>query len=341
MNFKTYITTTASPFFYKVDDNYPIIEIIYEGIKIKLFPPFTSSDNAFLPYPTIELGRIPLFTQRNVNSIKLLEMVIWPVFDENDTFKSIKGLTSPKSINGNIGLCDALRVDIDSSNNINFDNVAMAFINDLALVLRDQTYQWWLNIGFIGGGSIYHTYNFDSDSYGHYAGNFKSHSQMFYNSGLPIKLVDGNCWCNSIKYLAQGNKIPQYKIFWFESMYQIGLGQFNQAVINLALACEIAKEQFYKLSNNIGPYKRGKAGLKGWNLPDHLDAPIKRYKEYSFNETNPDDWEKISLLWSFRGKIAHGDQPIVFNNNIQYNLDVNICNEFSHSALRLFDYLFG
>ena len=59
----------------------------------------------------------------------------------------------------------------------------------------------------------------------------------------------------------------------------------------------------------------------------------------SFQEIYPDEFEYLEILWSFRGKLAHGETARTFVNQKEYILNFEFLKKGLNIAQILFNYL--
>ena len=325
------ILTTPNLLFYQHDGKIQVENLMYKDHDISIYPPFSTQLPGYFPYPKLQVNRIPNFKGK----VKIIEPIVLPIFNEQGEFDGLSGSLNIKP-KGKIQIANAYRIDMVSANNEIARGTAEKILNIILKTIKSITRQWW-----IGGlfGSNFNYYTFESDQYGNLLSNsFKSHSNSFMNvSSIGIRAMKSIDWIQAINKLRNQKQIPLFISLWFDSINLMASRDLYDAMLTLAIAAESAKETFFKTIYPSGmSYKRGRI-LEGWELPYHLDESLKKVKGVSYRELHQDKWDDINDLWDFRGKLAHGEKPIIFKKGQQ----IELTSQIYFNTLNSVDHLFG
>lgn len=306
------------PFWIFLDKrNPPVLEMTqFEGVKIRIYPPFRSGEPNWIPMPLISKSNTPFLKGREPKKMNrqgyFMTMSAMPqlkIDGLQDTGQFLVWGDSCKSIDPNNFPMDSLRIDILDITKQELEKNIQKFVKKLLNHVRIRSNQWWINRS-IDPLLGWKRNTFLIDSYG----TPKEPPIALANGHTPSGIerpITAQTWSKSIKSAAEAENPEIHSELYLDAHYYFASGDFRRMVIDLATGIENLKDiTFERLwsDKNIGKYRKGKV-LKGYDIADHLDRDLKRLINRSLKDEDINTFYWLEIIWDARGNVAHGAEP--------------------------------
>ena len=334
------------------------IQIEFQGVAIRVFPPFRSGEYSFNGSPKIKFHNLPLSKketaeQKNLK-IRELNSIQYPEiphkggnWKNSHVALTIGDSTDEKMTNDKMDTLfksdgrpmDSLRVDVLIKND-NSRSIAEQVVNTLLDIIRSMTCQWWIHrsidplVGYCRGGTNINgeTNVISNDSFG----------ALHLNNVFGFeKNISQDIWKHAIARLAKNAKPHSSEKLWLDSAWSAKSGELVLTPIYLCIALEQAVEfTFYNVwqKKNKSKFKRSKV-FKNKSLPDNLDMDSLSFFGRSFKKEYPKEHEYIRNMWVVRGNVAHGLEPALFSGGVKNEMDMAMAGHFFNSSRLALDWL--
>ena len=205
-----------------------------------------------------------------------------------------------------------MRIDIYGANKEQLSGLLDEIVNRLQRNIRWQTHQWWMTRGMTGvashGGREHCV-----DKQGRPVVGTSRHGQVAHIRTLAgfERNLDNELWQESIRLTLCGAEPPVYWSLILDASYYLSIHDSPLAVLSAASACDFLKEKVLEaqwITANPGlAYDRKQAGVRGWQLPDHIDIQTNTTLGRSYKTEHAANWTTIAELWRQRNNVAHGN----------------------------------
>lgn len=140
-----YIYTTPSPLFIIKPSEFKEIEIRCKNSRIIIFPPFSCNLDSFLPYPQVDLSKVPKIKHKETTTIQVKDYIVKPGFDSNGIFNQMETEPNLSPNNKDIKVANSFRIDVITKDiQINASQTSERLLKKLLEYLGVATQQWWL-----------------------------------------------------------------------------------------------------------------------------------------------------------------------------------------------------
>lgn len=327
---ESFVYTFPFWLYVKLPMNLETKELTFSRIPLRIYPPFRSGQANFIPMPYVNPHSIPFLPNSRPNiapDFRPLSLAAIPVFDRRIllTWEDKWGDVPPNPFP-----MDSLRVDVIVAERQ--EPIGEQVLRTFLRILRTRTRQWW--VGHSVHGLVGHLRNvFPIRDRGEPLAlpEGRTRGRTVDGDELPIEPI---IWEASLGDLEQGITPPLYLELLLDGRYFGSIGDYRRAVVDLAMACEQAKdlafERLWTTSSPGAPFHRGRV-MSGYDLPEHLDRDLKRFS-HSYKEQHPDKFATLSELWDARGNIVHQGTAIFRRAGVGIEVDENACQNFVRGA---------
>ncbi len=125
-----------------------------------------------------------------------------------------------------------------------------------------------------------------------------------------------------------------------DGRYHVASRDLRRGVLDLATACEFAKEELFEAiwrSRAGGAYRRGRL-ISGFDLPKHLGVDLARFGP-SLEADLPEVYSDLSRLWALRNQVAHGQSPVLRGHTGTIGLDRDMAHELAGAAQAVVEWI--
>lgn len=285
-------------------------EFHFEGVKVRVYPPFRSGPANFLPAPHVKLEAVPQLVQLG-RPILVLQglpptLAMIPKFGI-DAHGKMAALAcfGPEFKEGELDPfpMDSLRVDVLKAKPDPVLNDVVARLLDMS---RWRATQWWIrrSIDPLAG---YVRNAIDLDQTGAFQSPIRPYGGVHTVVGDEVPITD-QLWGDCISRVARGELASQPVLRTLDALHSAACREYERAVIEAAIGVEQAKDNaFRRLWPRVrtGAYRRGKV-LTGSDVHEHITRVLEGYIGRNYATEHPENAAIINQLWFARGNVAHG-----------------------------------
>ena len=314
------------PFHIFVDNTTPLTikEITVDDSLVRIYPPFRSGKANFIPMPEINVQKIPFVkgvVHRIDSNFKIPNLVVVPQIESGK--HSLLPTDRPdEQFKSAFMPMDSLRIDVIAQPASKARNVCFKSVSNLIQIIRVNTNQWRME-QMSDAGLLRATFNILKDGkplekpWGEGKGTTFGEKELSLNEVI---------WQQSITELENGLIPVPYKLIILDAKYLSLLGDIRRSVLDATIACEQARDvQFERLfqSQNAGKPFRISKFLSNHSLPTHLSNDLLKLSngKHSYEQAEPERFEKIEDLWNVRENIAHRRPNQFYRDGIQYEIN--------------------
>lgn len=311
-----YAYVLTFPYWICVDKDDPptIKELSFDGIKIRVYPPFRSGDRFFFSSPHVNHEEVPFIQGRKG----------WKLLSTPNQISAFPGMLVDGKSNPPK---DSLRIDVFRPDELPPREIHR-IASRLASLIRWRTNQSWIG----------------------YSTLMKMKTQYFSmdKEGLPTRpslhcwkppivtavvehgdelLLNDSIWSQVISDCEKGVEIPVQDVFLLDVAYQLLVtNDLRRIVIDSASACEfvfeITVERLWT-ARHTGTYDENvrKSLFWGYNVAKHVDEKFKENFGRSYKDDHKTEWESLSDLWEARNNVAHGKSNFYGTPPVTVDLD--------------------
>jgi hypothetical protein len=299
------------PFWLTMDrDSLPeVIEQEYGDAKITIYPPFRSAANNFVGMPDIKAKAIPFKKEVSMNisdDFKPLTLAAHPSLPASGKESSVVFVWGQSDQDAKVDMpMDSLRLDV-----VGDAQQGHLFLEQFLVRLRVMSRQWWI------GRSIAGIFGYTRNEFS--IGPFGVPKELpigavrFTVVGTDQQKIDADLWSKAIAAAINNDPVNDSVLMNLDAKYYLSLGDLSACIMNLANACENAKdlmvEAAWRAKNPGAKFKRGKV-LTGYDLPDHITDTLGPLTSRDLAKERPGVFQRIEDIWDARGSVAHGAKP--------------------------------
>lgn len=338
------------PFWIYVNTRHaPSINMVnFEGVQIRLYPPFKTSAANWIPMPKIDKEKIPFLRNRRPKEISnhfSISIAPMPLLDGPgaDKMGVVVALeeewpSGKKPVNFPM---DALRIDIISKEDReDFGEIAERFVKLLMAQLRVISKQWWIfrSIDSLLGWTRLYV---DVDKFGTPTdvpiGTIKIRTPNGSERAISISI-----WNLAVERVEKNIQPPLYEVLMMDAEFHLATYEIRQFILSASTACEQFKEIVIEsiwIKENPGKkYRRGKV-LNSYDICRHIDVDLKNICDKSFKVEDEESFSYIKKLWDARGNVAHGEMPYFNSDGQRIEVDEEIAKNMISAARKLVNWL--
>ena len=275
----------------------------YNGVKFIIHPPFHTGNDQQTIFPTITFGDIKIANFQNLKKQEFRR--VHPKLISKSNFKE----------------CNTFRIDFEKGMSQNrIEKNELDLIYAILNHIRTKTNQYWINSSMYSTDRTYECFYLKMKSPSLFEGSFQTSPTMLLNRKYPIKVLqlNQNIWLDVIKEIELENYDLSHVKF-LDAINSYHVEDLQSMILNFAISVEINKNLLYKElwkkkfpQKNISDYNQTEIGLQGYNLPQHLSSSLKHsILNRCLKTEERNHFKQIQYIWKFRGKIAHGEKPII------------------------------
>jgi hypothetical protein len=266
--------------------------------ELRVYPFFRSGAENFIGAPEIDPRNVPFIRPVKTRESKLFSFSVLPTFADAGSGKEIKLLHA-----------DSLRIDVISGDSENDQQITATRFSDVFLrSLRVFSQQWWIgHPQVVFAGEIRNIFSISREGLALNEPHAVTQVRTLAGFELP---VDQNLFDLSFKMAIEDTPPHLSYELALDGMYEHAQGRLRRAILDFAIACEVARDDFFKaVWRNKFPQRkfgRGAAYQGSHDLSKHLNNTMYELVGSSLRLEKPSVWEALKVLWLLRNEVAHG-----------------------------------
>ena len=334
---ESFVYTFPFWLYVSVSANLETKELSMSQTPLRIYSPFRSGPANFIPMPYVNPRSIPFLPNARPNfapDFQPISLAAIPTFNiglvltGGDTW----GDTPPDPFP-----MDSLRIDVGETRD--GDVIGERALKMLLRILRVRTQQWWIGHSVHGlAGYLRNVFPILERGEPTQLPVGRARGRTVNGDELPIEAA---LWEVSLRDLEQGVTPPFHRELLLDGRYFGSVGEYRRAVVDLAMACEQAKdiafERLWTASAPGVPFHRGRL-MSGYDLLEHLDRDLRRFGR-SFRVEHPDKFDALSELWDARGNCVHQGEAVFRRNGELVAVDENVFKGFGSVATHCVQWL--
>jgi hypothetical protein len=271
----------------------PAIETVYQGHRIRVYPPFSNEPDGQLPHVQVRLECVPRLPNTAPPHVQA---------------PPLHGMRVRANFGNNAVRADALRVDLLGTVG---PGTAVSYVDGLLELVRMLTLQWWIT----RDRRFDETYLRNSFSINELGERLDGVAVQAVTAGqIGVERPLSRAVFEGVVEAAAGGKRSPMSLSMVCDCFYFFVGRdLRRFVVEAAIACETvltehARQHAASLGVTRGLIKRE---LEKAHFQDRLDRGCKRVFGRSFSEDQPDAAGWLQALWIGRNHVAHGKALVI------------------------------
>jgi hypothetical protein len=301
----------------------------HSGMGVRFYPPFRSGPANYIPMPEVNFQVVPWLEGARPNiasDFRMPTMAMLPLLPgsqrERPTMSAVWGPTWEESPDP--FPMDSLRIDIyyEGDQSKAGTELASNLLTHVLHNVRLETHQWWIGHS-VHGLLGYLRHSFLVGERGEARELPAGSASGRVPRGDEVGLND-HVWTTALEAVLRGDWGAMHRATYLDARYFVSISDYRRAVIELAVACEQAKdltfERLWNESQSRAKYRPGRI-MRSYDLPSNIGRDLQRAFGRSYESEHSDEYHVIQRVWECRGSVAHGGSPSYRRNGVQVAID--------------------